>query len=281
MSSLMFLYDLSDFMMGTVIVGAYLVVTLSAYGLFHRIFPREFTDEEQDRALGFSNVVATVTGLLLAFSAVSVWDSFSSASDAVSQEATIAGELQRDLGTYNSPESLKVRESLRDYVKVVVKDEWPAMARGEASPEAWEKFDHLFHLAARIYPASPRDEILLGEIWGRLNEMAGLRRSRIETSQSEVPLSLWTVVLIGTAISFALTFPLPINRFNVTMIGSFAVAMGLVFYFIIAMDHPFAGSQSVSPEPFQSFEANAARWDVEVERESANDAAPAADTKAL
>jgi hypothetical protein len=39
--------------------------------------------------------------------------------------------------------------------------------------------------------------------------------------------------------------------------------MGLVFYFIIAMDHPFAGEESISSEPFQTAMDNMRRWDLE------------------
>jgi len=37
--------------------------------------------------------------------------------------------------------------------------------------------------------------------------------------------------------------------------------VGLVFYFIVAMDRPFAGKESITPAPFQSALANMERWD--------------------
>ena len=50
-------------------------------------------------------------------------------------------------------------------------------------------------------------------------------------------------------------------RFHLTMIGILAISIELVFYFIAAMDRPFAGKESVSPAPFQSAPDNMARWD--------------------
>ena len=47
------------------------------------------------------------------------------------------------------------------------------------------------------------------------------------------------------------------------MIAALAFCMGLVFYFIIAMDRPFAGEESISPAPFQSAIDNMERWDLE------------------
>ncbi len=58
-------------------------------------------------------------------------------------------------------------------------------------------------------------------------------------------------------------FVLPPTRFNLAMIASLALCLGLVFYFIAAMDHPFAGEESIPPAPFQSAIDNMRRWDLE------------------
>ena len=71
------------------------------------------------------------------------------------------------------------------------------------------------------------------------------------------------VVLASTVLTMMTTFVLPPTRFNVGMIAGLAVAIGLVFYFIIAMDRPFAGEESISPSPFQSALDNMQRWDDE------------------
>lgn len=82
-------------------------------------------------------------------------------------------------------------------------------------------------------------------------------------SQAEVPGTLWGVVLAGTLLTMMTTFVLPPRRFNVAMIAALGFSMGLVFYFIIAMDRPFAGEESISPAPYQSAIDNMQRWDDE------------------
>jgi hypothetical protein len=42
------------------------------------------------------------------------------------------------------------------------------------------------------------------------------------------------------------TYVLPPTRFHAAMIGALALSIGLVFYFVVAMDRPFAGKE---PEP--------------------------------
>ena len=54
----------------------------------------------------------TINSLLLAFSAVSVWEAFSSADGAVTQEANTVSALARDLAVYDSAESRHARQML-------------------------------------------------------------------------------------------------------------------------------------------------------------------------
>jgi hypothetical protein len=202
-----------------------------------------------------------VNSLLLAFSAVSVWDSFQDADAAVTEEANTIEALARDLAVFDSPRAREARSQLRQYTQLVVSDEWPSMQRGEASPEAWDLFDDLFRSIGDLEEGSTRQETWMYEVFWRTNELLKQRRTRLYTAQSEVPGTLWAVVLIGTVLCMLTTYVLPPSRFNLAMIASLALSIGLVFYFIVAMDRPFAGKESISPAPFMEAIDNMQRWD--------------------
>ena len=244
-----------------IVSGLAVVLSPGAYFTFRRVHNAEYSAEERSVALAVLAVVATINSLLIAFSAVSVWDSFGSAEEAVVKEADTIGELARDLAVYGTPESRYARTLLREYAQVVVADEWTAMRTGGANMVAWRKIDDVFRAVGTIEPDTLARVALLPEIWARTNELLGHRRDRLYISQAAVPLTLWAVVLAGTALTIMTTFVLPATRFNVSMIAGLAFAIGLVFYFIIAMDRPFAGEQSVSSVPFQSAVDNMQRWD--------------------
>ena len=91
-------------------------------------------------------------------------------------------------------------------------------------------------------------------VWNRFDRM-------FKTSQAEVPGTLWTVVLLGTFLTMIVTVVLPPSRFNVAMVGALMLSIGLVFYFVVAMDRPFAGKESISPQPFEIAIVNMERWD--------------------
>jgi len=65
-------------------------------------------------------------------------------------------------------------------------------------------------------------------------------------------------------------FVLTPTRFHLSMVGLLSMSIALVFYLIVAMDRPFAGEQSISPEPFQLAIENMQRWDSEIARPAAD-----------
>ena len=258
---MMFLYDLPNWLLGFVTVGAMLLLGYALYFSVHRVFRPEFSDDNRSVALTVLGVIATINSLLLAFSAVSVWESFSSADAAVVQEANSVSALARDLAIFDSGESRQARQMLRDYTTGVITVEWLDMEQGNANTGVWNQFDRMFKVIGTIEPDTPRRVALLPEILARTNELLKQRRSRLYTSQSEVPGTLWTVVLLGTLLTMLVTVVLPPTRFNVAMVGALSFSIGLVFYFIVAMDRPFAGKESISPQPFEVAISNMERWD--------------------
>ncbi len=102
------------------------------------------------------------------------------------------------------------------------------------------------------------------EIWANANDVLEGRRTRLHTAEAAVPLRLWAVVLIGSALTLGTTVVLSPTRFNLWIIGLLAMSMALVFYLIAAMDRPFAGSQSIGPAPFNLAIENMDRWDTKI-----------------
>ena len=258
------LYDLPNWLLGIVIVGGVVTLTYAGYFLLHRAWRPAFTDANTGVAMSVLGVIATVNSLLLAFSAVSVWDSFGEAEEAVVREANTLGALARDLAVYDSADSRQAHRMLRAYAEVVVNEEWNTMRNGGGNLDAWNAFDRMFLVIGRLDPDTPRRVALLPEILQRTNELLKERRSRLHTSESGVPGTLWTVVLIGTLLTLATTFVLPPTKFHLFMIAVVSLSIGLVFFLIIAMDRPFAGKESIGPAPFRLAIDNMLRWNAEI-----------------
>lgn len=246
---MMWLYEIPTWSLGLMIVGATIAATLGGFILIHKIWPGARSDISPDMVIAFVGVVCAFHSLLLAFSAVLVWQDFQDSEQAVSVEANTMEDVYRDLGIYGGAQATLARETLIDYVRAVVNDEWPLMAGGKSSEKAQALVDRVFEYAGALDPQSPREQVIFGEIFRHLNELMNNRHERLRDSQSAMPSLFWAVVLIATALLIAYLGMLPMTKDNLLMIGGMAAAMGLIFFFIIAFDHPFAGDASVEPEP--------------------------------
>jgi hypothetical protein len=84
----------------------------------------------------------------------------------------------------------------------------------------------------------------------------GARRARVRFHAR-------STTMLSTMISFALMYVLPFDRFHAVMISSYAASTGLVLFFIVIMDKPFAGSEAISPAAFEAALDGLHRWDRE------------------
>ncbi len=257
------LYDLPNWLFGALIVLTWAAFGVAGHELVHRMLRLHIDEHDRNLALALLAVIATINSLLLAFSAISVWDAFGTADKAVSGEATTVSELSRDLAVFNTPTSLRARVQLRAYTQSIVADEWPTMRTEQASDTTRLQFDRIFRAVGAIEPVTPREMALMPEIWARANELIKFRRHRLDASQGRVPGTLWVVVIAGTIMSLLPTFVLPRSAFNRVAIGGLSLSMGLVFFFVAAMDRPFAGKESIGPQPFEASLASMSRWDAQ------------------
>lgn len=261
-----FLYRIPHWAMGVYVVGVTTAVSGALYAMVHRFLRPKLTAEEAAAGPAFAGILATVTSLLLAFTAVSVWEAFKSADGAATNEATAATMLARDIASLDGKPANAAREELRGYLNSVVEKEWPVLEKGETSQDSRLRLDHIFRAVALIEPKTKRDEIITAEVWGRLNELARYRRERIMSSRARVPQTLWAVVIIGTLLTVVCAGTIKPNAFGWAMVLSVGVSFGLVFFFILAMDRPFSGLERVGPDAIQETLNNMEFWDTTPKR---------------
>ncbi|MGF6533793.1 MULTISPECIES: DUF4239 domain-containing protein [Paraburkholderia] len=258
---MLLLYNLPTFCMAALVVGATLAAALLGYVIFRRCAPIELDAEQRAMTISMVSVITTINSLLVAFAAISVWDAYNDANRTVAAEAACAGELARDLAAFSSPNADATGRALRGYLERVVENEWPLMQQqARFDPEAEARFDAMFDSANLIQPTGPRQTTLLAEVLARANEMVKYREQRIATLDVAMPVTLWAVMIVVSLLSFLLLYALPATRFHVALTSAWAVTLGLAFFFVLAVDRPFAGDVSVSSAPFrQTIDALIAR----------------------
>lgn len=263
---MLWIYDLPNWLLCAAFVCGLAAAALGGHRLWRRLGGPAYDEETRGLAMGMLGMVAMVLSLLLAFSSVSVWEAHTGAAGAADAEASVAGELVRDLAVYGGPAAGAAREAVRSYLRAVVADEWPSMSSGDLSEAAGRKFDDIFHRAGALKPRGPREEALLAEIWDKANELNVHRRARLDSAGgSAVPGALWGTIALCMLFNFLLFYGMPVSRAMGLLLGIYAGTLGLLLFFITAMDRPYTGSVSLSPAPYEAALRSMERWDSEPE----------------
>jgi len=198
-------------------------------------------------------VIGVLYAVLLGFTAIIVWEQFQTAQEGAEREANAVADLYRDAQVFPATTREEVGTRLRDYARLVVEDEWPAMAAGKSSPETWDAYNLLWDTYHKFEPQNEHQRIWYEHSVDRMNLLGDERRNRLLNVRSGVPAVMWGVLLGAGAITigFSFLFGTPNPRAQGVMTGALALTIGAVLLSILALEHPFKGITRVNPEALE------------------------------
>jgi hypothetical protein len=198
-------------------------------------------------------VIGVVYAVLLGFSAIIVWEQFRNAQEGAELEANDLADLYRDAQVFPAETREQIEARLREYIRLVVEEEWPAMATGESSARTWEAYNLLWRSYHEFKPEDEHQYAWYGESLQRLNNLGDQRRNRLLSVRSGVPSVMWAVLVGAGAVTigFSFLFGTGNARAQALMTGALALTIGVVLLSILALEHPFAGITRVDPEAFE------------------------------
>ncbi len=189
-------------------------------------------------------------GLLLGLVAVATYQDFSVVNDLIDTEASSLGALYRDFSTYPEPIRSQLQDCLRDYARVTIEDGWAEQRKGIVPTGGSERIASLFTIMAPFEPARKSEEILHTEALRQLNHLVEARRSRLANVDMGLPAVLWWVVAFGALLNIVLIWLQDMDiHVHLVLGGILASILGVVIFLIAALDNPFRGEESVSPDP--------------------------------
>lgn len=240
-------------LVGILIVGLSIVVAVAGQLTFHHWVPLNVRQKHNDVAGFIYAVLGLVYGVLLAFVVVVVWGQFVEAKDTVDHEANELAAVYQ-LATH-APEAnrLQVQGLIRTYASVVVQEEWPLLASGQASPRAESLISELNEAVWQIEPNSPRTQVLYDQTLTHLGQVDEYRRLRLLGARSSIDPIIW-VILIGVGlitITFTYLFGLENNWAHALMIGALTASIVSILILVYELDSPFAGEVRVPLEAFE------------------------------
>jgi hypothetical protein len=198
-------------------------------------------------------VIGVVYAVLLGFSAIIVWEQFRNAQEVAELEANDLADLYRDAQVFPAETREQIEAGLREYIRLVIEEEWPAMAAGESSARTWAAYNLLWRAYHEFKPQDEHQYAWYGESLQRLNNLGDQRRNRLLSVRSGVPSVMWAVLVGAGAVTIGFTFLFGTGnpRAQGLMTGALAFTIGVVLLSILALEHPFAGITRVDPEAFE------------------------------
>lgn len=201
-------------------------------------------------------VIGVVYAVLLAFIAIVVWEQHTRAETGVEKEADELADLYRDAQSFPEAVRSRMQSQISTYARQVVEKEWPAMANGEESPEAWEAYNQLWLIYHQFQPRNAHESAWYAESLRRLNALGDYRRDRLIANRSGLPEIMWVVLLGAGVITVGFSFFFGTENIwaQAFMVAALAATIALVLFVILALDKPFSGVASVKPEALLQLE---------------------------
>jgi hypothetical protein len=195
--------------------------------------------------------VGVIYAVLLAFAIVVVWEKFNAAENDVAKEASAAATVYRLSEGLNAEHRAAVRGAVAAYLKDVINKDWPAMERGTGDPDVTSALTNVYTVVLNSRAGDRSNEFLLTEILRQLDNISLTRRTLLVSADGNVPEILWFVLVGGAIITVGYTFffGTPNLRAQSLMTGALSAVVFSGLLTAVVIDHPFAGSVKVVPEP--------------------------------
>jgi hypothetical protein len=255
MSSLLphLVYDPPIIIVALLVVGGSLLGSLLLLFIFHRFLPVDLRSAHNDVA-GFTiAIVGVIYAVLLAFIAVSAWESHGKVEEVVQIEANAVGNLYVDSIGLPPEVRFPIWRDLRDYAGAVIDVEWPSQHQGRVNLAGWKPLIALNLMLASFKPSDGSTIALKSELIRTANDLFQSRRNRLVAAASGIPAVMWAITLSGGGLTiiFSFFFGMPDFRIHLAFTGILAVSLSLVIVLILALDRPFRGDLAISTERFE------------------------------
>lgn len=197
-------------------------------------------------------VLGTTYAVVIGFMLYTVWTEFTAADINADAEASSLVNVSRLASGLPSQQRDEIQSIARQYADVMISKEWPAMNRGELSPESHVLFQQLWRAVVNPARLDTFQQTCLDHTMYELSELSEHRRLRQIQSESKLPPVLWAVldvgalVVIGSSCLFG-TENKPLHYLQVLVLS---LLLGLSLVAIADIDRPFQGAVHVKTTAF-------------------------------
>jgi hypothetical protein len=160
--------------------------------------------------------------------------------------------LYQDLSAYSDPLRRNLRQELRDYCSYVIETAWPQQRKGIVPAEGIQKVLAFRNTLRSFEPQTLNQMVFHAETLRQFGTFYEARRIRVHDVHSSIPAVMWYVVIVGAVMNLAIVWMFDMRLITQLFLGGMlAFFMGTMIFMIAAMDNPYRGEVSVSPDAFR------------------------------
>jgi hypothetical protein len=252
---LFWIYDLPNSLMGILIVSIF--IGLSLLGLlasrrWFALLPEEERGPHNDLVSYFLAAIGAIYGITIGLLAAGTWSAFSDVEATTIAEAASLAALYRDVSGLSQPHRDALQQVLKEHAHFEIEKQWPAHRHGKVLPSI--TLMAFQNALLQVQPKGDSDKIIFSEAFRQFNHYVEQRRMRISNVSSGIPSTLWYVVLLSAGLTVCVVwfFQVPSFRLHAAMTSILSGLIGLLAFVIAAMDWPYRGEFSVSPDALQN-----------------------------
>src|SRR5215207_542030 len=173
----------------SLILTVFVPVLVAVVGLLwvQLLVPADRREEHNDVAGFIFAVLGVAYAVLLAFMLIAVWEDYNTAQTNVESEAHELAGVYFLASQLPEPQRTRVQDLVRTYARVVVKEEWPMMERGQTSPRADSLLRQLRLKLLEFDPHTKGEQVLYERGLTQLHDAVDARRSRLLEVREGIP----------------------------------------------------------------------------------------------
>lgn len=234
------------------VVIAVIVTSLAFLFVLDRCWPSHHRRKHNEAFAWQVNFLGVTYGVIISFMLFAAWTDFSNAITNANGEANAAINLSRVADTLPEQQRDDVQALVRQYVDVMLVDEWPAMDHNELSPKSHEIVRQLWLVLTHTPSSGPAQQVGLDHALIELSSMTEHRRIRQEQALQHLPGILWSVLLFGSVLTilYACLFGAESLPLHAIQVSGLSLLIALSLAAIADLSRPYQGAAHVEPYGF-------------------------------
>jgi hypothetical protein len=245
-------YDLPNWLFELLTISLFVGFSVGGLLASRRMIRRVHLQRSYNDIVGFYLAGITVLyGVTLGLLAIGAWTTYTDTDAKVAREAASLASLYRTVGSLEEPLRSVLQQDLREYTRSVIEVGWPEQRQGIVPIENRDSLDKFRRDFRKFEPTTETEYVLEQDISVEFDALEMSRSIRLDSVTDELPSPLWSLILFGAAISIVSTwfFHMESMKMHIWMTVLFSGLIGLMVFMVAALDNPYRGKISVSPEP--------------------------------